>query len=380
MEAPEYGVMAESLASLEDGGESVMLDERHRNFLKFLGLVALLLGLLWFFGNILWVLRLSIISLLLVYFLLPAVEFLERRLRFSHPQAFSAVFVIFFGLIGTLFALIVPIVHREIEKVVNDIPSYLAQFQVLLFEGTENLEYLGISREHVEDFLADYTEIQPLLDNIIMVGRVFGESVIDVVFILFIVFYLLYDFNKVRSFIIGLVPPLHRKKAEDIMEIVDINFGGYIRGTIIRCTMVGIIVGISLSVIGMPYALLLGVLAGIFDVVLYIGPYIAALPALLIALSPHTPSFILVASIYILVQALESMVISPILLGKTVKLKPITVIIVLLVGQQVGGFLGLLIAVPLAGITKNLLQYFKEEKQPAEAKMQNQAMVSKNGR
>ncbi len=322
-----------------------------------LGLAALLAGLVWFFGSIIWVVQLSVISLLLVYFLLPGVEYLERRHNISHSLSVTAIFFMFLGLIVALFAIIVPLTQRELERIARSAPGYLEQFQYFLFEAGRYLELIGVNPNYLVDFLGFPTELQPLLESIMRLAIIFGESIIDIFFILFIVFYLLYDFHNVRSYFMGLVPPPQRGKAEDVMQIIDTNLGGYIRGTIIRCILVGVFVGVSLYIIGMPYALLLGVLAGVFDVALYIGPYLAALPALLIAFSPQTPSFIVVALIYIVVQAVESMVLSPVLLSKTVKLRPITVIISLLVGLQVAGFLGLIIAVPLAGIAKNLVEY-----------------------
>ncbi len=343
-----------------------MLDKSYRNALRLLGWAILFVALVWFFQSVLWVVQLFVISLLLVYFLLPAVEILKARFRFPHPLAVGTVFAVFLGLIASFFAVIAPVIQQEIQVIVSDMPRYLKQLRELVQEAAGQLEFFGISQEYVEEFLAFPADFQPLLDRVVVLGRVLGESIIDVFFILFIVFYLLYDFQSIRKDYLDYLPSHLRGKAEDIMQIVDTNFGGYIRGTIIRCTIVGLIVGLSLSIIGMPNALLLGVFAGILDVVLYIGPYIAAFPALLIALSPQTPSIVVVAGIYVFVQILESLVLSPVLLGRTVKLKPITVILCLLMGQQVAGFLGMLIAVPLAGITKGLLHYFRHEELPEE--------------
>ena len=111
----------------------------------------------------------------------------------------------------------------------------------------------------------------------------------------------------------------------------------------------------------MPHAFLLGMLAGMLDVFPYVGPYIAALPALLLSISPQAPSIIVVVIIYIIIQIIESLVLSPLLLGQAVKIKPVTVIFCMLSGYQIAGILGLLLFVPLAGIIKNLVMYYQRE-------------------
>jgi len=120
--------------------------------------------------------------------------------------------------------------------------------------------------------------------------------------------------------------------------------------------------GLTLFFMGMPFTFLLGILAGVFNIILYIGPYIAAIPALLLSFSPATPTPLSVIIVYVVVQVLDGTVISPILLGRAVKLKPITIIIALLAGAQLAGFLGMILAIPLAGTIKSVFLYWKEKK------------------
>ncbi|HAP32673.1 MAG TPA: hypothetical protein DCQ14_06455, partial [Firmicutes bacterium] len=185
-------------------------------------------------------------------------------------------------------------------------------------------------------------------------------AAVDIFLVLFIVFFLLYDFQEVRNAIVWLSPAPYRQHAAAVISIVDNNFGGFIRGNIVRCTVVGILTGILLFFIGFPYALLLGVLAGVLNVIYYIGPYISIIPALLLSFSPDTPSPLLVIAIYVFVQAVDSIVLSPLLLGRAVKIKAITVIVCMLIGQQLAGFLGMILSVPLAGIVRGVIEYSRE--------------------
>jgi predicted PurR-regulated permease PerM len=124
--------------------------------------------------------------------------------------------------------------------------------------------------------------------------------------------------------------------------------GSFIRGSIVRCTIVGIVTGVVLAIIGMPYALLLGIIAGLFNFILYIGPYIAAVPAVLLSFSPLTPSPLIIIIVYVIIQVLDGMLLAPFVLGRIVRLKPITVIVSILAGGQLAGLLGMVLAVPFA--------------------------------
>ncbi|MGI6307634.1 MAG: AI-2E family transporter [Dethiobacteria bacterium] len=163
----------------------------------------------------------------------------------------------------------------------------------------------------------------------------------------------------------GWYPTSYARYARDVLQIIDRNMGGYIRGNIVRCSLVGIFTGVLLSIFGMPYALLLGITAGILNIVLYIGPYVAAIPAVILSFSSNTPSTFVTIVIYVVVQTVDGVLLSPLLLGRAVKLKPITVIISLLVGQQLAGVLGMILGVPIAGIIRSLLVYVGEERKKA---------------
>ncbi len=328
---------------------------------KVVALIALLLLLAWFASQIVWVIKLLVVSLLIVYVLHPIVGYLKEKIRLPHALAVMLTFLFFLLLVVFLVSLVVPVVQQEIQEIISDIPYYARQIQFYIEEFTDYLLAYGLERDHLETIINFPSNIPRLVDEVALISVSMVSSAVEIFFVLFIVFYLLYDFQSVRDMIIKLVPTAQQGHAKDIMKIVDQNFGGYIRGNIVRCTVVGIITGIILSAFGVPYALLLGVLAGVLNIILYIGPYIAAIPAFLLSFSPHTPSPFTIIAIYVFVQILDGIVISPLLLGRAVRLKPITVIVCLLIGQQLAGFLGMILSTPLAGIARSLLAYYRGE-------------------
>lgn len=106
--------------------------------------------------------------------------------------------------------------------------------------------------------------------------------------------------------------------------------------------------------------MLLGVLAGVLNIIYYIGPFISIIPALLLSFSPVAPSPFLVIAIYVFVQALDTSIISPLVLERAIRIKAITVIVCMLIGQQLAGFLGMILSVPLAGIVRDIIEYIRE--------------------
>ncbi len=334
-----------------------------KSYLKILFVVFFIIGFIWFVNKISWVIQLLVISLVIVYALYPVSEFFKTKLRFSHFLSVVTTFILLMVVITTIIGLIFPIVQQEVQDILSDMPFLIFQFQGYLEEFIDYLATFNISAEYMESIMELPANIQPLIDEIAQFSLSVVAVLVDIFFIMFIVFYLLYDFHNVRSTAMKLVPDQYKGLAEDMIGMIDLNFNSYIRGNIVRCTAVGIITGLLLHFFGAPYALLLGILAGVFNIILYIGPYMAAIPAVLLSFSPLTPSTFVIVLIYVSVQVLDGAVLSPLLLGRAVKLKAITVIICLLIGQQLAGFLGMVLSTPLAGIARSLLEYFRNKKE-----------------
>lgn len=339
-----------------------MKDQESVNALKIVVFIALLVGFIFFVKRISWVIELFVISLLIVYVLYPIAEYFKKRFRFTHFFAVSFTFLLFILLIFTLISLIVPVVQKETQSILSDIPFYLRQLQHYIEDFSMFLRTYDLKPEIMENIPQLSVYFQRILEETASASFSLISSVLDIFFILFFVFYLLYDFQNIKEALIKLFPAKYERIAKDVLHLIDLNFGGYIRGNILRCAIVGLLTGLILFAFGMPYSLLLGVLAGVLNIILYIGPYIAAIPAILLSFSPQTPSTVLVIAIYLFVQTIDGVVLSPLLLGRAVKLKPVTVIVSLLIGQQLAGILGMIISTPLAGIIKSLMEYARGER------------------
>lgn len=327
--------------------------------MRLISLILLIAGLIWVVSSISWLIGLILISVLIVYILQPILMFVKLRLKIKHGPATVMVFCLFLLFCAFVVSLVVPVIYYEATELVDAFPHYAARVQDYLSWLTQQTIRLDIEVE-ARGYLVNLTDnLHQAVEYIAEASMSLIGGAVDFFLILFLVFYLLYDFQAIREQALELVPKARRPLADEILMIIDTNAGTFIRGSLIRCTIVGIVTTAVLAIAGMPYALLLGLLAGIFNFILYIGPYIAAVPAVLLSFSPLTPSPLVIILIYVVIQVLDGMFLAPLVLGRIVKLKPVTVIIAILAGGKLAGLLGMVLAVPFAGIIKGVLDIVK---------------------
>jgi predicted PurR-regulated permease PerM len=180
---------------------------------------------------------------------------------------------------------------------------------------------------------------------------------IGLVIIPFWLFYILQDENQVKEGILEALHPELRADVQSLVALVDHVLSAYVRGQLLLCLFVGVLATIAMFIIGVPFAPVLGLIAGIFEVLPNIGPYLGAVPAILVALATNPVSAIWVAVAFFAIQLIENLVLVPRISGKSVKLHPALVMMVLVIGGQLAGFWGMLIAVPVTAVIRDVFLY-----------------------
>ncbi|MDB5091973.1 MAG: hypothetical protein JWO85_74 [Candidatus Eremiobacteraeota bacterium] len=175
--------------------------------------------------------------------------------------------------------------------------------------------------------------------------------------------YMLAESATIKRFFARLVPASKRELAIDILGDIDAVIGGFVRGQLLVAASVAALAIVALLLLRVPDAVLIGLWAGVADIVPYVGPFAGAIPATLLALfSNGWPSAVFVVVAFTIINQIEAHLLAPRIVSSTVKVTPLAVIFSLLIGAHVFGFLGLLIAVPIAGIIRALLaRFFPEE-------------------
>ncbi len=335
-------------------------DDRLNRSLKILAIVALSVAL---FAMVLAIMH-RIIAVLIVggaavffaYLIYPLVRRFSRRL--PRWLAIVCVYAILAVVLGLVVAFIGPKLGSEARSLANDSPQILQQAQNwVLSANTAIVGAIPIEEREsaIKVFDAAFAALQKNAGAIAGQALSIALSVASVVTAFVIIpvlaFYILMDTDRLRAGFVRLVPESHRTLALSMLQDVDIVLGGFIRGQIIVGACVAVLVTLMLLLMHVKYALLIGVFAGVVDIIPYLGAIAGAVPAVLIALFNNGFGWaLLVAAGFVVVNQAEGHLIAPNVVGQRVGLTPLMVIIAILTGAELGGILGMFVAVPVAGI------------------------------
>src|SRR5699024_1571211 len=216
---------------------------------------------------------------------------------------------------------------------------------------TENLSNLS---SQVGDYLLN------ALEGFKNVASTVTNIVVAIITFPVVLFFLLKDGNKFKNFSLKLLPPKFRKDANQILLNMDTQVGAYIQGQIIVALCIGLLLYIGYLIIGLDYAIILAMIAAVTSVVPYLGPIIAITPAIIIALVTSPFMLLKLAIVWAVVQFLEGHFISPNVMGKTMKIHPLTIMFVLLIAGKLFGLVGVILGIPGYAILKVLVKYMFE--------------------
>ncbi len=289
------------------------------------------------------------------YFILsPAVDFLERR-GFSRSWATAVPFLVLFGTLGLTIQAISPMLLIQISSLKSDLPKYI-EASTQFLANLENQANLLIAKVYPMDLRAN---LQP---RILLLAQDFFKNLPDylgqsiTVFFLapFLAYFMLQDGRDFMRKILNLVPNNFFELALNLNYQISQQMGGFIRARILEGALVGFVIGAGLMILGFPYALILAVFAGFLNMIPYLGPFIGALPGLVICFANGLPNSTLLwlIFVYALAQVLDILLIIPLVVAKIVDLHPVTVVLAVILGSHVAGILGMIVSIPLFSALK----------------------------
>jgi predicted PurR-regulated permease PerM len=288
-----------------------------------------------------------LLAIVVAFILAPVATRIERRIHRRAPAVVITFLLVVILLIGLLALVAAPLV-TESSRLADQIPQYVAQLQSnapVTILGYRVPDELRVQAGAAAGSVGGVVAAQAVT---IVVGLVSG--VVDLFLILIIALYLLLDARRIRTTGLRLVPIGQREQIESVESEVVRVFGAYLRGQLVLAVIVGAAATTTLLVLGVPYAFVLGVFAGMAELIPMLGPILGAVPAVLVALFQPFPLVLWVVLAFIVIQQLESNLLVPRISGHAVGLHPLAAMLVLLVGFEVAGIVGALFAVPLAGI------------------------------
>ena len=307
-------------------------------------------------------LRLLALAYLFAYLFHPLVRWLERR-RLPRALGIALVYVLVLGLLALLGWLLAT-VGGQLVLLARTLPERLTQART----GLDQLERASPILKTVIEQAS--TAAQMWLDNLganleglvrgggaSVLGGAFGavSGTLEFFVALIVGGYVLAGFEGINRFLLELLPITWQPLAQSLSEDVGRAVGGYLRGQLLIALLIGVMISFAMTVIGQPLALALGFIAGVFNIVPYLGVVIGIVPALLLAIPGGWGQVLLVAVLFLAVNQLEGHVFSPLILARATNLHPVSVVAAVLAGLSLGGLVGGVVAVPLAALTKLLV-------------------------
>ncbi|MBM5606712.1 AI-2E family transporter [Listeria ivanovii] len=296
----------------------------------------------------------------LFYLFNPLVLFLEKR---KVPRILSVIiiFITFIGLIVLAVMQLGPTLAEQVTELAKAIPGYWQDFEKWLQEISKNSSLQGV------DLKAELEKLNISLPKIMSVvvdgvASSFGAIVSFVsgfvmilVTVPFIVFYMFKDGHKFIESSGKFFPAAIRAEAKQIIKEMNKTISTYISSQAIDCLVVGLFTFIGYLIIGQPYALLFGLIAGATNIIPYLGPFIGAAPAVIVALFTSPLQALLVIVVVTIVQQLDSNLLSPYIMGKSLSIHPLTIIIILIVAGNLAGIFGMILGVPVYAVVKTII-------------------------
>lgn len=297
----------------------------------------------------------------------PIVKFLCDK-KMSRGFAVTFVYIVFLGLLTIILGMIIPLLSDQINDFVGMIPDMIEKLKIMLTKVLNPLSNIdGFDLNSFEkDLFARIGDIGiDLMNNLpTMTVNVikklfsgFGTILVSLV----IGFYLLMSFDGVSDTLFTIIPKRFQKNSEELIDEMNISLRRFVTGAIIDSTIIFLISSICFMAIGLKAPLIFGLFCGITNIIPYAGPYIGGAPAVIVGLSQSpTIGILTFISIFVL-QFIEGNFFQPLIMSKTTKLHPVTIILGLLVFGHFFGIIGMSISTPIIAVVKTIFIYFDQK-------------------
>jgi predicted PurR-regulated permease PerM len=289
----------------------------------------------------------------------PAVDWLHRR-GISRATGIIIIYLLIAALVTGFLAMILPLLADQATEISKNIPGYYANFRsALIHSGNILLQNIGWRIPGEMSLLVqgapNSEEVLDQVGQTLFYTNIILKGVLGTLAVFLLAYYWTQESNFVVRALLRIVPPQQKKNTREFLQLAETKLGGYIRGQGLLCIAVGLAAFIAYLVIGLPYVLVLAIFAGIMELIPIFGPALGAVPAFLVALSIDPSKAIWVVVATAAIQMLENAVLVPRIMKYSMGVNPIIVLLSLIAFGSVFGFVGALLALPLAAIIQLLV-------------------------
>lgn len=321
--------------------------------------IAILLGLLltglyylWLTRNVLYP---FLLGFLIAYLLNPLVCLLERQ-KIKRLWGISLIYAVLLGIILLGIIYLFPILMKDIDDFSARLPQIMIKVDLVqqqIYSQYQNSLLPLVIKKALDNLLLSLeTGVNDFIAAILQTCLTLISHSLGILISPILAFYMLYDWYPIKDKILGALPGRWRPEIVAVAKDIDKVLSGVIRGQILTAMIVGTVVAGGLSLLHVEFPLIIGIFAGMLDVIPYFGAFLGAAPGIVLALLQSPLTAIQVSILFFIIHQLEGSVIQPKILGESVGLHPLSVIFFVFVGGELGGITGMLLGVPIAAIGK----------------------------
>jgi predicted PurR-regulated permease PerM len=321
------------------------------------------------------VLLLVFVAILLASALEPFVGWIRGHIGLGRGPTILLVYAAFFLVVIAMALVVVPAAISQFQEIVAGLPPLVERAR----DWANGLRPVGLSNT-VKALIGAANDVlsppPPDPDAVVHIGLTVAEAVVSVATLLTIVYFWLVEHARLQRFALAFLPAERRASARDAWNEIENRLGMWVRGQLTLMASIGVATGTAYFLLGVPSALLLGLVAAVMEMIPIVGPLLGAVPAILVAATVSPELAIVVAGVYVLVQFVEGNVLVPYVMRNTIGLSPFLVIVSLLIGAAAGGVIGALFAVPVAAAVLVVLERAQARQVPV---AQDSAAVEVSG-
>jgi predicted PurR-regulated permease PerM len=310
------------------------------------------------------VLVLVFVAVILASGLQPVISWMRGHIPIGRGPAILLVYGFFLTVVVGMFLFVLPAAISQFSRTLDSLPPFFDRARAWAAEIRPAGAARGVSA--LIDGAADLFRpgAAPSDGQVVQVGLTVAEGLISVLTLLTVVYFWLTEHARLQRYALAFVPTHRRARARDVWNQAETRLGMWVRGQLILMSTLGVATSIAYTLLGVPSAVLLGLIAALAEGIPIVGPLLGAIPAVLLAATVSPQLALEVAGVYLVLQIIEGNVLVPIVMRNTVGISPFLVILSLLVGAAAGGFIGALLAVPIAATAEVLLEGLQAREVP----------------
>ncbi len=316
-------------------------------------IVIAILGLLTLVASVVSLLLIILVAIVFAEGVRPLVNRLHIEMKLPRPAAIAIVYIGLIAVLALLITLFVQPIVDEAKSLAQNLPSYQSKIQSTITSWQQQLNLGGTGAPNVGNTLAG--SLDTAKNVLLTIGGYIVSVLVNLVLVLVIGFLWLVTADRLKAFVVDLLPVHHQALAADVFREMGLRMGGFLRATAINMVVVGVLTGVATTVIGLPSPVLLGIFAGLTAAIPLVGPFLGIVPPLLLALTIGPGHAVLVVVVLLVIQLLDANLVVPMVMNRVVSLPALAVVMSLLIGGALEGLIGALLAVPVASALQVLV-------------------------